>query len=277
MNQFNSIDNFDHKLVKHLSTHPQAVADLEELSAEYHMIQNNPGAPDIGLTEPLPQQIVDVLNLFLVAETLESAFYSTALNTSGLIPAALRPVFVRILLNEVTHRATILTVLGPRALPSPAFDFTARGALPDVFTNLETFLGLGQTFEDNGVRALKGQATTVQSDRFILTTALRFHTVEGRHASEIRRIRGQKGWITGNSRGNLPPLSQGVYDGEENTIQGGIDVVALTGYPAATVTEAFDEPLTREQVVRNISPFIVGGLMGASSLRGSAHAPAVLA
>ena len=275
---FDNVDHFDPKLVKHLSTHPQAVADPEALGAEFYLIQNpSPGFPDVGLNDPLPQQIVDALNLTLLAEYLETEFYSRGLNTPGLIPNELRPVFVRILLNEVTHRAILLTVLGPRAIPKPTFDFTARGMVPDVFSNLDTFAGLGQTFEDNGVRAIKGQAPNVQSDRFVLTTALRFHSVEARHASELRRLRGQKGWITGNSRGNLPPLAQGVYDGEENTVQGGINVLTVTDYSASTITEAFDEPLTREQVLRNISPFIVGGFTGTSGSRSSASAAPVLA
>lgn len=192
----------------------------------------------------------------MTAEYLETEFYSTGLNTPGLIPNELRQVFVRILLNEVGHREVLLTVLGINAIPKPFFDFTGRGAIPDVFTNFTSFSGLGQAFEDNGVRAYKGQAGNVMSDKFVLTTALRFHSVEARHASELRRINGQKGWITLNSRGNLPPIAQGVYDGEENTVQNGINLVALTGLPATTVSEAFDEPLTADQVLRNTEPFV---------------------
>jgi hypothetical protein len=37
-----------------------------------------------------------------------------------------------------------------------------------------------------------------------------------RHASEVRRLRGLKGWITGNERGaGMPAATQAVYDGEE--------------------------------------------------------------
>ena len=103
----------------------------------------------------LPGQIIASLNLALIAEYLETEFYSTGLNTPGLIPNELRLVFMRILLNEVGHRETLLTVLGENAIEKPTFDFTARGQLPDVFTNFDTFIGLGQAFEDNGVRAIK--------------------------------------------------------------------------------------------------------------------------
>jgi hypothetical protein len=173
-----------------------------------------------------------------------------------LSPNELRFVFTRILLNEVGHRETLLTVLGPNAIPKPTFDFTGRGAIPDVFSNFQSFVNLGRVFEDNGVRAVKGQAPNVMSDDFVLTTALRFHSTEARHASELRRIAGLKGWITLNNRGNAPAIAQGVYDGEENIVQAGINLVNLTGYPAATVSEAFDEPLTADQVLRNLQPFV---------------------
>jgi hypothetical protein len=130
------------------------------------------------------------LHAIRTSEYLETEFYATGLNTPGLIPNELRQVFVCILLNEVAHRETLLTVLGFNSILKPLFDFTARGAVPDVFTNFQSFLNLGRTFEDQGVRAIKGQAGNVMSDDFVLTTALRFHSVEARHASELRRIAG---------------------------------------------------------------------------------------
>ncbi len=255
-------DNVNDELVQNLSEHPEAFKDshyLNSRAAAARQIGSDLFTPTNArtpLNQTLPAQIIAALNLALLAEYLETEFYSTGLNTPGLISNDLRQVFVRILLNEVGHRETLLTVLGSNAIPKPMFDFTARGVLPDVFTNFNTFIGLGQTFEDNGVRAYKGQAGNVMADDFVLTTALRFHSVEARHASELRRIRGEKGWITLNSRGSLPAIAQGVYNGEENTVQGGIDVVALTGFPATTVSEAFDEPLTADQVLANAAPFV---------------------
>ncbi len=60
-----------------------------------------------------------------------------------------------------------------------------------------------------------------------LTPALQIHSVEARHASEIRRLRAHVmdmdlnqnalGWITMNNRGpGMPEATQAVYDGEEN-------------------------------------------------------------
>lgn len=263
-------DKVSSAVVQNLTEHPEALKD-----AQYLKTSANPASAAVEadlcnrtpLNLALPPQITSALNLALLAEYLETEFYSTGLNRPGLIPNELRFVFTRILLNEVGHRESLLTVLGGNAMAKPTFDFTAGGLLPDVFSNFATFLGLGQAFEDNGVRAYKGQAPNVMSDDFILTTALRFHSIEARHASELRRINGQKGWITLNSRGNLPVLAQGVYNGEENVVQGGINLVTLTGLPATTVSEAFDEPLTAAQVMSNVAPFISNGLRFPGSIR----------
>ncbi len=256
-------DKVNSALVQNLSEHPEAFHNSHYLNSSAAAAQQTGNSdlftPTNGrtpLNQPLPPQIIAALNLALTAEYLETEFYTTGLNTPGLIPNDLRQVFVRILLNEVGHRETLLTVLGFNAVPKPFFDFTARGAVPDVFSNFQSFLNLGHTFEDQGVRAIKGQAGNVMSDDFVLTTALRFHSTEARHASELRRIAGLKGWITLNQRGNIPAIFQGVYDGEENVVQGGINLVALTGLPATTVSEAFDEPLTAVQVLHNLQPFV---------------------
>jgi hypothetical protein len=252
-------DKVSDTVVKNLSEHPEAFKDTRFLKMSAEATSAAVQADTCNRTPlnvSLPPQIISALNLALVAEFLETEFYSIGLNTPGLIPNDLRMVFTRILLNEVGHREILLTVLGSNAIAKPRFDFTARGAISDVFTNFQTYLNLGRAFEDNGVRAVKGQAGNVMSDDFVLTTALRFHSVEARHASELRRIAGLKGWITLNQRGNLPALAQGIYDGEENIVQGGINLVSLTGYSAATVSEAFDEPLTAAQVMANIQPFL---------------------
>ena len=252
-------ENINEAFAQTLSDNPKAVYDKQFVKT---LTEPVAGAvqSDLCNRTPInvsfPPPILNALNLTLTAEYLETEFYSIGLNTPGLIPNDLRPVFVRILLNEVQHREILLTVLGANAVPKPSFDFTARGVISDVFSNFNTYVNLGRAFEDNGVRAIKGQAGNVQQDDFVLTTALRFHSVEGRHASELRRIAGLKGWITLNQRGNLPALAQGIYDGEENIVQAGINLVALTGYSAATVSEAFDEPLTAAQVMANINPFI---------------------
>ena len=259
-------DEFSNIAVKKLSERPEALNDahfLRKTAASSPQLGTNDVVdPSTGRTPvnvSFPPQIINALNLTLTADYLETEFYSRGLNTPGLIPNELRLLFARILLNEVGHRETLITILGSNAIPKPTFDFTARGAIPDVFSNFSRFVALGHTFEDNGVRAIKGQSPNVMSDDFVLTTALRFHSVEARHAAELRRLNGEKAWITLNQRApNLPAVVQGVYDGEENTVQSGFNLVAATGYSAATVSEAFDEPITADQAMRNLAPFISG-------------------
>jgi hypothetical protein len=87
----------------------------------------------------------------------------------------------------------------------------------------------------------------------VLTAALDIHSVEARHASEVRRLRGLKGWISNADANGLPAA---IYVGEDNTTQGGVNVTTITTAPAVSVTEAFDEPLTMAAVLAIAGPFI---------------------
>jgi rubrerythrin len=192
----------------------------------------------------LPQDIIDVLNFALKLEYLEDEFYRMGLD-SGVISSPDLPIFETISAHETAHVALLESVLGGSADPKPTFDFTANGAF-DPFGDYDQFKILSQGFEDTGVRAYKGQATALMANDDILTTALQIHSVEARHASAVRRLRGQKGWITGSTT-DVPQL-QPVYDGEE------------TANGTATTPEsaqAFDEPLSMDAVLQIASLFIV--------------------
>lgn len=209
-----------------------------------------------GADKKLPGKIADVLNFALTLEYLEDEFYRTALGSSGLIPRNTQSVFSQISKHETAHVALLKSVLGSQAVAKPNFDFTAGGAFGDVFRNYQTFLAVSQAFEDTGVRAYKGQAGNLQDNGKILTVALQIHSVEARHAAEVRRLRGEKGWISGDSRGTLPAPTQAVYNGEGNTTQGGANLNGLAGLSNDVITEAFDEPLSKEQVLAIASLFI---------------------
>jgi hypothetical protein len=190
----------------------------------------------------------EALQLALTLEYLEDEFYKMALDMNGLIPMADRDIIAQISKHENAHVEFLMGALGNAAPAKPTFDFTVNGAF-DTFDNYETFLALAQAFEDTGVRAYKGQAGNLMSDGNLLTAALQIHSVEAMHASQIRRLRGQKGWIVGNDRGGLPVEAQGVYDGEENAIQAGFNtsnVTATNGpaIPGAAGPESFDEPMS---------------------------------
>ncbi|MDQ6655671.1 MAG: ferritin-like domain-containing protein [Verrucomicrobiota bacterium] len=188
-----------------------ALAAITPLAASGCALIGAAIAPQTGLAK-------QTLAFAILLEELEHAFYVQALKAPGLIPASDRPVFAQISKHEGAHVLflnTGLTGIGGFPKAAPRFDFTGGGKYPTVFSDYRTFLELSQTFEDTGVRAYKGQAANLITSSKLLTAALRIHSVEARHAAEIRRLRGKKPW-----------------DG------------------------AFDEPLSKEEVLAMVSPFI---------------------
>lgn len=215
----------------------------------------------------LPAAVIGVLNFALVLEYLESEFYNRGVD-SGIIPGPDLTIFTTIRDHENAHVQYLKNTLGRYARPKPTFDFTAgngsgQGPYANVFSNYTTFKAVAQAFEDTGVRAYKGQAPALMPYDDVLTAALTIHSVEARHAAEIRRLRGDftdaepyyEGWITLNQTD--VPGAAAVYAGEENTTQLGIDVPSVTSVGAKEVSEAFDEPLTQAQVLAIVDPFIV--------------------
>ncbi|HET7360886.1 MAG TPA: ferritin-like domain-containing protein [Salinimicrobium sp.] len=219
---------------------------------------------------------VGALQLALTLEYLESEFYLQALE-SGVLPQG-RPeeVYMQISKHESAHVNFLITGLegaGVEPVAKPTFDFTAGGAF-DPFNKDNTaayaqLLALAQAFEDTGVRAYKGQAGNLYKTPY-LEPALRIHSVEARHAAEVRRLRAAfleetlnvdaAGWITLDHRGpGMPEATQPVYNGEENVVQpeGGVNLVEATSFDAVSVSQSFDEPITGDQAVAIASLFIV--------------------
>lgn len=216
---------------------------------------------------------VNALQLALILEYLESEFYIKALN-SGVLPNG-RPeaVYMQISKHENAHVEFLKAGLegaGVEPVSKPEFDYTAGGAFapfdPANDNAYLQLLTLAQAFEDTGVRAYKGQAGNLQGTPFLMP-ALRIHSVEARHAAEIRSLRADflevslnedaLPWITLDHRGpSMPPITQPVYDGEEEIVQAGIDLVQLTEFGAVEVSQSFDEPLTTQEVLQIISPFL---------------------
>jgi hypothetical protein len=110
------------------------------------------------------------------------------------------------------------------------------------------------------------------SSNEILRAALRIHSVEARHAAHVREMRSRRTgdplvdndpplqpWITLNHSGINSPLVQPSYNGEELTVQAGIQITGINGFAitAEDASEAFDEPLTKAQVLAIVDPFIV--------------------
>lgn len=198
-----------------------------------------------------------VLEFALVLEYLERDFYQMGVSTNGLIPAADKDIFGLIADHEEAHASFLKTAVSSLGgnTTKPTFDFTVGGTFP-TFTDYQTFMLLAQGFEDTGVRAYKGQAGALANNNDLLTYALQIHSVEARHASQIRRMRGEKGWIIQNNSPATP--LDAVYAGEQNTVQGGVDLTPLfPDFGVDAVTAAFDEPLTMDEVLAIAGLFIV--------------------
>lgn len=211
--------------------------------------------------------IEDTLNFALTLEYIEYNFYLKGIGTANLIPAGPGVGALTTIRDHenahVNFLRTAITSLGatPVTYTAEQFDFTAGGAFATVFSNYDTFLAVAQTFEDTGVRAYKGQAGNLMANNDILTAALNIHSVEARHASHVRQMRKARGadvkpWITNKDTG-IGSAVQASYDGEEITTQATVDIVNINGFniSAAAASEAFDEPLTKEQVTAIVTPF----------------------
>jgi Ferritin-like domain len=231
------------------------------------------------------ETVVDVLNFALTLEYLEAKFYvmgnAAAANSTLAIPAGAAQAAIQTIgAHETAHVAFLksaITSAGGTFVAEPVFDFTAgngsgAGPFVGVFTNYPLFLAVAQTFEDTGVRAYKGQATDpdLVLNNDVLQAALRIHSVEARHAAHIRQMRKANGglvpagvdvkpWITLNQSGIGSAAVQASYNGEEITTQATIQIVNINGQAisANAASEAFDEPLTKAQVLAIVDPFIV--------------------
>jgi len=216
-----------------------------------------------------PSDILDALQFAFILENLENEFYKAVLGTSAvpaqntafntvraLIPAPAVLVFAQIQKHEQEHarylREVAIPLFGGTApvITANDFDFTGgngagNGPFLGATTNLDFLLLAAQAFEDTGVRAYKGQAgrfliANSRNADIALEDALRIHSVEGRHAAKIRRIRRQRnnsltnvrfsgyvrdGGLAAAGAGTITPTPpQGVFDAlaliyarEENT------------------------------------------------------------
>ncbi len=212
----------------------------------------------------------DVLNYALKLEYLEAAFYNQGATAAALnIPSADKAYLTTAQNHENQHVAFLKQILGSAAVnAAAAYDFTAKGTFPTVFTNYDTYLAVAQALEDTGVRAYKGQAPNLLGNQTVLSAALAIHSVEARHASAVRQIRRSRGatttkpWISGSATvANDTGISavDGNYAGENNVNQGGVDITKLPATSGTTsitaAIESFDEPLTMAQVVALVAPF----------------------
>jgi hypothetical protein len=177
----------------------------------------------------------------LKLEYLESFFYQARTAVVGGFNSNVTASLDLIATDESNHVSFLRSVLGTNAIPAPTvatFDYTAKGAFnPTVAAQ---YLALAQSFEDTGVRAYKGAAPLIMSNKTVLTAALNIHSVEARHASQLRAIRramattgtpapsqgiavapysaAPKSWISGTDGGGaVPGATDAIYAAGNNT------------------------------------------------------------
>lgn len=281
MNIIKFLDEFtSDNLNKKMSSRREVFSTLGSLSKKAAMVAVPFGLATNSSKAYAAQDMdaaVSALQLALTLEYLEAEFYMKALE-SGVLPAG-RPesVYMQISKHENQHVAFLKAGLegaGVEPVAKPEFDFTVGGMFDPFNDNnagqevaYAQLLALAQAFEDTGVRAYKGQAGNLMGTDF-LTPALQIHSVEAKHASEIRRLRASVigetlnpnalGWITLDNRGpGMPEATQAVYDGEANLVQGGVNLVDATSFNAVAVSQAYDEPMSGETASAIAGLFIV--------------------
>ena len=222
------------------------------------------------------------------SSTAQNNAFATVRSAAAAVPGAVTAL-QQIQKHEAAHVA-FLTANGATNtlnLTADSFDFTGNrgnspaGPFARATSELAFLLAVAQGAEDTGVRAYKGQAGALLGNRPVLEAALRIHSVEARHAAKIRRMRRAtgapavvkySGTISGGGSaaagaGNISPAPPQavvdafnlIYAGEDTTTQGTVSITGLSnlpsGFSAAAASEAFDEPLTKAQVIAIVQPF----------------------
>lgn len=140
------------------------------------------GLPRLAHSAPSQSQDVRVLNLVLLLEYLEEAFYADA-TQRGQLTGELKQFATVVGRHEREHVAFIRQTLGSAARAKPAFSFGDATAAPAKFTAAALAL------EDLSVAAYNGQAANLTKGA--LAAAARIVSVEARHAAWIRFIAGK--------------------------------------------------------------------------------------
>jgi hypothetical protein len=137
------------------------------------------GAADRLGAQPSSAGDEKALNLLLLVDRAEVAFYTAALENAGL-SGELEEFAKTTLGHEREHVSYLEGALGKAAEKEPEYDFGDATADADAFARSAAKL------EDVAVGAYNGQATNVTPGAFL--AAARIVSVEARHAAWIRSI-----------------------------------------------------------------------------------------
>jgi hypothetical protein len=139
-------------------------------------------APRLASSAPSPTQDARILNLVLLLEYVEAAFYEEAL-AKGALRGELRTFAGVVGKHERQHVAFLKNALGRAARKPPRLSFGR------ATTDREAFVRAAVKLEGTSVAAYNGQATNLTPGA--LAAAARIVSVEARHAAWIRAIAGQ--------------------------------------------------------------------------------------
>ena len=130
--------------------------------------------PSLAKAGTAPSDVA-ILNFALTLEYLEAAFYAEAAHFARVVAK-----------HEAAHVAFLESALGTAAVKKPTFDFKGSNHAK------ASFQATAQVLEDTGVAAYSGQGGNIKS-KAILGAAVSILTVEARHASWMRTLRGIDG------------------------------------------------------------------------------------
>jgi rubrerythrin len=125
---------------------------------------------------------VRALNLALLVEYTEAAFYDQAL-AAGALKGEVRNFAEQVAAQETEHLDFLKQALGDKADPEPKFDFGER------VKDQDQFAAAAAELEDLAVATYNGQATNISKGT--LAAAAKIVSVEARHAAWIRSIVGE--------------------------------------------------------------------------------------
>ncbi len=184
------------------------------------------GAASRTIAEPSASGAADleIVNYALTLEYVEADFYRRVIESGVVQDAKITEVMASIAETEREHVDALQEMtrkLGGPALARPKTDFdeVLAGGVTMV-------LGTAATVENLGAAAYLGQAPNI-GDKEILAAALAIHSVEARHAAALNRLAGRPFQGGGPLEGSIP---------------GG----------------AFAKPMTMDQVLERVKPFIAG-------------------
>lgn len=137
------------------------------------------GAPRLTTAASFDEEDIRALNLLLLVEQTQAAFYREAVER-GALKGKLLQYAKQVAAQEDEHLRFLKRLLGKEARSRPSFAFG------DATRQADAFVDAAADVEDLAVGAYNGQGTGVSRD--VLAGAATIVSVEARHAAWIRSI-----------------------------------------------------------------------------------------